>query len=241
MSARGTLTQPAASSPAADVVAVLTTLGENVFAAVDRLRGTVEALLAAHPTPLQRELAPLEEPTRDILQRVHGAVIGAGFVAAPGLLADGAHWLEWWSVDDHQHQVTRLAFETDIRADGFRDYTVLPWFASPQRSGVRHVTGPYVDYLCTDEYTLTFTAPVTGPSGFAGVVGCDVPVRRAERLLLPPLRALGAPAAVVNAENRVLVGNRPDLVTGALLRDVGPSTTGHACPTLPFSLLVRPT
>ncbi len=31
----------------------------------------------------------------------------------------------------------------------------------PERTGTRHLTGPYVDYLCTDDYTVTVTTPVT--------------------------------------------------------------------------------
>jgi hypothetical protein len=148
----------------------------------------------------------------------------------------------------------RLVVETDSEADGFRDYTVLPWFAGPKRSGRRHVTGPYVDYLCTDEYTLTFTSPVTGPAGFAGVVGCDVPARFVERLLMPSLRAIEVPAYVVNAQGRVVAGNRPTLVTGALVRrvpvpqlwsaDTAPvhraGATLLCCPDLPLGVLLAP-
>jgi hypothetical protein len=42
---------------------------------------------------------------------------------------------------------------------------------------------PYVDFLCTDEYVLTFTHPVfTHPEGpVAGIVGMDATVQRLER------------------------------------------------------------
>ncbi|TFD48627.1 hypothetical protein E3T46_14390 [Cryobacterium sp. Hh11] len=42
-------------------------------------------------------------------------------------------------------------------------------------AGRRHVTGPYVDYLCTDEYTLTLTLPVyRGGTELIAVVGRPV-------------------------------------------------------------------
>lgn len=44
----------------------------------------------------------------------------------------------------------------------FYDYTALPWFVVPRETGGRRVTGPYVDWVCTEEYTLTFTVPLFG-------------------------------------------------------------------------------
>ena len=40
-----------------------------------------------------------------------------------------------------------------------------------QPTGERAITGPYVDYLCTDQYTLTFTAPLVVDGRFLGVAG----------------------------------------------------------------------
>lgn len=207
----------------AEVVRTVEALAADVFDRVARLRATVEQILAAAPVVRQRDLAPLEAPTRGVLEQVDGAVAGAGFVARPGLLDDLGWWLEWWTVGDDHHRAVRLLVETDADADGFRDYTVLPWYDVPLRTGRPHVAGPYVDYLCSDEYMLTFTVPVLRDGGFAGVVGADVPVRHVERMLVPALRRVAAPAALVNAEGRVVAGNRPTLVTGHLLRGLDPA------------------
>ncbi len=206
------------------VVDAVAALSAEVFAGVDRLRGCAHALFAPGAPVARRDLAPLEEPVRATLGAVGGAVVGAGVVAAPNALCDPAHWVEWWTAGPVRegHQAVRLVVETDADADGFRDYTLLPWFEVPSRTGLPHVTGPYVDYLCTDEYTLTFTAPVLTGSGTVGVVGADVPARHLERLLAPALGQVGLPAAVVNAQGRVVAGNRPDLTTGTLLRERGP-------------------
>lgn len=241
MNERVTAIDPAPSVDAAAVEGIVATVGRlaaAVFGVVEELRTTVEAVLAERPVARRRDLEPVEAPARRALEQVGGAISGAGFVAAPGLLADAGYWLEWWTVDDDRHRAVRLLVETDTTAEGFRDYTVLSWFDGPLHSGLPHVAGPYVDYLCSDEYMLTFTTPVRGPEGFAGVVGADVCVRHVERLLLRRMQALGVPAALVNAAGRVVVSTRPDLVVGHLVRNL-PADALHPCPGLPFALLVR--
>lgn len=240
--------------PHAVVDAVLALTAE-VFATVEVLRAGLERVFAERGAVAVADLGPIEAPVRAALELDHGPVAGAGFVAEPGALSDRPHWLEWWTVDDRRRRPVRLVVETDAGADGFRDYTLLPWFEVPRTTGRRHVTGPYVDYLCTDEYMLTFTTPVTGPAGFAGVAGADVPVRHVERLLMPLLRALPTPAALVNSGGRVVAGNRPNLFVGGLVREVpvgaiwpagggaGPVRHGdvvlHPCAELPLGLLLR--
>jgi hypothetical protein len=159
----------------------------------------------------------------------------------PGGLTDEGHWLEWWTADDGS--VEPLAVESDPEAPGFRDYTRLPWFDVPRRTGQRHVTGPYVDYLCTDEYTLTFTSPVVVDGRFAGVAGADVFARTVELTLAALLDDVRQPTAIVNAQGRVVAGNEGAPVTGELLRDVVPLWTEdsprlHRCADLPFAVAV---
>ena len=134
---------------------------------------------------------------------------------------------------------------------------MLPWFTVPRETGRRHVTGPYVDWLCTQEYTLTFTVPVFGTHPergrcHLGVVGADIVAGWLERRLLPLLHRMDGPVALVNAEGRVVVANRPALVTGAVLRQAdvpalwrrepgSPATAGatlHRLPDLPLGVLV---
>jgi hypothetical protein len=75
-----------------------------------------------------------------------------------------------------------------------------------------------VDFLCTDEYVLTFTHPVFRlPGGpVAGIVGMDVTVQRLERGALPALRRIGDRAALVNADGRAIVSAAPDIAAGDL-------------------------
>ncbi len=255
-----------------DLAADIGDLVEGVFATVARLHDAVQPLLAGGPLPAGRpavaDLEVLAAPVHDVLADPQGLVVGAGYVAAPGVLADASYWLQWWTVEAPGGRPDVLDVETREDAEGFRDYTALPWFAVPAATGRRHVTGPYVDYLCTDEYSLTFTRPVASSRGFAGVVGADVYVRHLERLLVPRMReaarVLGARIALVNAQGRVVCGSSADLVTGALVRDVplgelwahstahstarggpgvpAPAVPGvrlHPCAGLPLGVLVR--
>lgn len=248
---------------AVDVATRLAAVAERVFATVAGLRQIVEGVLADRVPVRRADLLPLEGPATAALSDPHAAVVGAGYVAAPGVLADSAYWLEWWTrgaadatrdIGGPVDGVVRLVVETDAGADTFRDYTSLPWFSGPRRTSTRQVTGPYVDYLCTDEYIVTFTSPVRGPAGFAGVVGCDVQARYLERLLVPRLASITSPACVVNSSGRIVASNRPTLVTGSLLRDACeaparppltpvPTQTGDGtwvvCPDLPLAVLVR--
>jgi hypothetical protein len=92
-------------------------------------------------------------------------VSGVGFVAAPGLLSDVPAWLEWWqSTSDGGIRPLLL----DPEHSAYADYTHWDWFALPRDTGERAVAGPYVDYLCSDEYSLTLSAPVLMEAGSPG-------------------------------------------------------------------------
>ncbi len=228
-------------------------LAGELWAEIDGLAGLVEEALAAGPA--RRADLAIEEHSRALIAGGGGRVAGAGFVAAPGVLADAPYWLEWWQVDtrDGSEGCRRLAAETDPNAIGFRDYTELPWYAGPLASGARHVTGPYVDYVCTDQHTLTFTRPVARDGEFAGVVGADVLVAWVDRELAGELVACAAPCVVINAAGRVVVASGSDWVVGDLVRGLplgawfggsGGGVTGapqpwvfHPCQQLPLGVI----
>jgi hypothetical protein len=208
-------------------------------------------------------VTPIDGAVRQVLDVAGSPLVGAGLVVAPGVLADARHWMQWWSRDG-AGEPRRLRPELDPEEESFFDYTVLPWFVVPRETGRRYVTGPYVDWLCTQEYTLTFTVPVFGTHPergrcHLGVVGADIVAAWLERRLLPLLHRMDDPVALVNAEGRVVVANRPALVTGAVVRQVdvpalwrkaeegrragsaaavGAGATLHTLPDLPLGVLV---
>lgn len=155
-------------------------------------------------------------------------VIGAGFVAAPGSLLDARWHISWWlgqlntfDTGTDGQRTRRLAAVEEPESEYFRDYTALEWWRVPAQTGRQHITGPYVDYLCTDEYTLTLTTPVYRGGALAGVVGADLYVDDIESVLLPRLRELGPQAALVNASTRIVASSDARHSTGSLLRADG--------------------
>jgi hypothetical protein len=82
------------------------------------------------------------------------------------------------------------------------------------------VTGPYVDYLCTDQYTLTFTRPLVVGREFAEGVGADVLVAWFEEHLLDVLDGVEHTCVLVNAAGRVVTSSDPTWVAGDLIRDL---------------------
>ncbi|MEQ6897975.1 cache domain-containing protein [Microbacterium sp. KR10-403] len=146
------------------------------------------------------------------------AIVGAGFVATPGRLADAQWHLAWWlSPPAPGTSARRLATSANPDSESFRDYTALEWWRVPVQTGRRHLTGPYIDFLCTDDYTITVTAPVRD-GDTAGVTGIDLDVARLERLLLPALLQSDASLTLVNASARTVLSTDPRTPTGAILR-----------------------
>jgi hypothetical protein len=217
----GTWTGTTSTRTAADVAAWVSAFGADLFGRLDALGALAASQCGAVHAPRRADLH-LEAWCRRLLTEPGTPVAGAGAVFAPGVLADAPYWLEWWTAEQVSGGpvVAKLAAETDPRAVGFRDYTELPWYAKPFATGERNVTGPYVDYLCTDQYTLTFTQPLLLDGRFAGVVGADVLVAWFEEQLLDVLDDVEGTCLLVNAAGRVVTSSDAAWVTGDLVRDL---------------------
>jgi hypothetical protein len=215
MKARGGTVNHTRTPAGDEIVEEVSGLVEGVFARLKPIVASAETILdrtgPVHAADLDR-LRPQVE------QALRGLVVGAGFIAAPDTLADQRFGFEWWT-GAADGSATQLFISLDPNSERFLDYTRQSWFTVPRDTGRRHITGPYVDYLCTDTYTLTFTVPVRRDGDFAGVVGADVVVRELERTLQPKLRALSGRAALVNAQSRVIASNNTRQATGSLVRD----------------------
>lgn len=191
---------------------------EGVFAAVAATGEATAALLARAGAegrrPLRGDLAALRPGLRE---RLGGLVSGIGFVAAPGLLADAPAWLEWWQRGP-DGTVRPLLRDLDPAHSAYSDYTHWDWYALPRETGLRAVAGPYVDYLCSDEYGLTLSAPVHVDGAFVGVAAADVYLRHFEAAVLPVLQELPLPARLVNARGRVAASTDPAHLAGSLTK-----------------------
>jgi len=210
-----------------DCVDAVSSTFSSVFAQIDSWRIAIEGLAKDNDGAVAvREVDDLTESlVLASLSAERALTIGAGYVATPGFLADAGWHLAWWlghantfGVGSADPSVRRLEAEEDPVSENFRDYTTLEWWRVPASTGSRHITGPYVDYLCTDDYTLTLTVPARHHGAMIGMVGADLYVNDIERTLLPHVRAVGGPATVVNASGRVVVSTDPHRPTGSLLR-----------------------
>ncbi|WOF23242.1 cache domain-containing protein [Microbacterium betulae] len=192
--------------------------------AVDHAASIVESYFRAPVTALvdtaevlsadlggTRGASPLTASSLDGLVRPHAmsllalpgvAAYGAGFIAALDLVDGARGHLAWWQGSAR----TRLVLASQPLGKERIDYSDMEWFRVPLRTGAPHVAGPYVDYLCSDEYTVTISAPVTTTGGvFAGVAALDILVDSIERDLTPRLEQIGRPVTLVNGVGRVVV------------------------------------
>ncbi|MBZ5736996.1 cache domain-containing protein [Nocardioides mangrovi] len=158
-------------------------------------------------------------------------VVGAGFVVTPGVLTDRELHLAWWQGEEQQPLPER---GVPIGHHVF-DYTRHEWFRTPLATGLRHVTGPYVDYVCTDEYVLTATVPVLLDGRMIGVAGADTRLETFEQLMRAPLQDAGA-VALVNTHDRIVVAADPLLRSGQKV-DPASYAVAHPLPGLPFRVL----
>jgi hypothetical protein len=158
-------------------------------------------------------------------------VVGAGFVARQGWLSDRDLHLAWWQGDEKQPLTER---GVPLGHHVF-DYTRHEWFETPRETGHRHVTGPYVDYVCTDEYVLTATVPVHVGGDYVGVAGADTRLETFEQLMREPLRD-GGDVVLVNSHDRCVVAADPLLRSGQKVRPAAYQRV-QALEGLPFRVL----
>lgn len=137
--------------PGEEVVTQVSALVEEIFARLKPVLAAAETVLAE---PESRTTQALHGIRPQVVDALGGLVIGAGFVSAPQVLTDQEFGFEWWTrLRDEESEPEQLFISLDPESAQFLDYTRQSWFTVPRDSGRRHINGPYVDYLCTDEYT----------------------------------------------------------------------------------------
>lgn len=187
-----------------------------VFAHLERWRPELEAQLAARLAVGPLSGAQLSELVEDeanrLLQDEALPLYGAGFCASDAIVTSGSP-LSWWQGPDR----TPLVASTFGVGQGAIDLRRLEWYRVPEATGQRHVAGPFVDYLCSNEITMTSAVPLTLDGAFAGVICADVLVATLERELLPQL---GAGATLLSSAGRVIVSADPSFETGDLFTEI---------------------
>ncbi len=160
----------------------------------------------------------VQPAVRKLLDMDSPELAGAGFIANSGLVGQDRSYIAWWQ----GQQLERVDALANFSPSSMERYLKAEWFRIPVETGVAHATGPYIDFLCTDDYVVTFTHPVRrkGSGEVAGIVGTDVAVRTLESNLIRVLRQLGPSVSLVSAEGRVVVSSAPSLEPGDLIEPV---------------------
>lgn len=231
----------------------------GVFDQLAAWRAPIEQLLAAsasaasavggggggevRPVTLDTTVADLVLPR---LEEADPMLVGAGFIADGEVVRGKGVHFAWWlgPLDDNPvlgstDGPTRLDLSTRGYTEYLRDFRALEWYRIPATTRHAHVTGPYVDHLCTCDYILTLTMPVHDGDGerMVGVVGADIAVRTLEHALLATFLDVDEPLALVNEHGRVVLSTEPALQVGQL---AGPGTDTVPCAGTPFAVRVRP-
>ena len=239
-----------AASPAdrcASLLADITERMATVLHSVDRVAAALtsigSAAVADRGSLRRADLAALRPLVAGVLSEHEDLAAGAGVVLAPGALADASRCIDWWWAD-RGSGLEQLQVDLDPESAEFYDYTTTEWYRSPESTGRPFVAGPYVDYICTRQYTFTLAVPVILDGRFAGVAGADILAAQVERLVLPELSRLGRVAVLVGGSGRVIASNTASILPGMavsrqqlcanLVPAAGPG------PTLPWTLLSQP-
>lgn len=240
------------SRSAPEVAAAVAGVFTSVFDQLAAWRGPIEQLIASspevRPADVDTAVADLVIPR---LVEDDPLLVGAGFIADGEIVRGRDVHFAWWlgpleanPVLGSTTEPTRLDLTTRGYTEYLRDFRALEWYRIPATTRHAHVTGPYVDHLCTCDYILTLTMPVhAGGAGagdtarMVGVVGADVAVRGLEHELLAALLDVPEPLALVNEDGRVVVSTEPTLQVGQLALAW---QRAEPCPGTPFRVLVAP-
>ena len=245
------------SRSAPDVAADVTRVFTSVFDRLAEWRAPIEQLIArgpeVRPADLDTTVADLVIPH---LVDGDAMLVGAGFIADGEIVRGRDVHFAWWlgpleanPVLGETTEPTRLDLSTRGYTEYLRDFRALEWYAIPATTRHAHVTGPYVDHLCTCDYILTLTMPVhaighgtgtgtgSGDARMVGVVGADVAVKRLEQELLSAFLDVPERLALVNEDGRVVLSTEPTLQVGQLA-----TAWDHAepCEATPFRVLAGP-
>ena len=240
------------SRSAPDVAAAVSAVFSSVFDQLAEWRAPIEQVIAASPEVRPADLdAAVAELVLPRIVEPDPLLVGAGFIADGEIVRGRDVHFAWWlgpleanPVLGSTTEPTRLDLTTRGYTEYLRDFRALEWYAIPATTRSAHVTGPYVDHLCTCDYILTLTMPVhargagdDGDARMVGVVGADVAVRGLERELLAAFLDVPEPLALVNEAGRVVLSTEPALQVGQLA-----AAWAHAepCPGTPFRVLVEP-
>lgn len=188
---------------------------EAVFADLLVLGSSAEHSLnsgrPADATLSVRERKGIRSATERFLER-HRTPEAAGVIFSPGEFGPDGD-IEWWERQG-DGSTSRVLFTLTPQSAGFYDFSSLEWFRNVVETGLRTLTGPYVDYAGMDQYILTLTVPLRFRERIIGVAGCDIELRALETAIMPILRRHRADIALISFTERIILGNSGRFLVG---------------------------
>jgi GntR family transcriptional repressor for pyruvate dehydrogenase complex len=240
-----------ATDSAAHIASQISASVGSVFKSISAIRERVATIfhesLSAGRKPHVKDLQPLESLLNELLQQNEPKLLGAGFIAEPGVLIDAERWIEWRAPGENG--IRSVKFDLTEGGSDSYDYPFAAWFSEPRNGAARTIVGPYVDVGGIDAYTVTLSIPVQSAGQFVGVAGADLSLGLVESVVRRMTRAARLSAAVlVTKDARILASNVRGLYPGSLLRGAGTLAeggeatnadwVGYKCEGLPWTLLV---
>ena len=203
------------------LLAQLTDIFGSIATATEQLAHELAQVFAEHLHTDSEDSLLLTPHIRGVFQTHIQAILkhnpyctGAGFASHIHVKSkDHDYWmLEWWLKDNND--IKQALYELDQGTQQRLDFRTFEWFHKTHQHNTTYIHGPYVDYICNTDYTITSAHAVSVNGQFVGVAVIDILVAKLEQLIAPCLGA--TKVLLTNLENRVIVSNVPQIRTGSI-------------------------
>ncbi|WP_210603045.1 cache domain-containing protein [Brevibacterium oceani] len=203
-------------SALARVIQSITAWQNDVPETIDRLAEAAIEAISSDPRTVERQV---EKVAFDVLTSTD-RFAGAGIVSIHPTVTARARSLMWWVAQPAAGRSEPIPLDADLTELGTYQSGLeeIEWYRVPAATRQGHMTGPFVDYMCTDQFAFTFTAPVEISGEFYGVAGIDMTVRSLENEIETLLEALSDNAILLANHNLVAISLDPRFATGSRLK-----------------------
>jgi hypothetical protein len=158
-------------------------------------------------TILREDLETLDNGFHALIARYGHLLCGVGAVPARDVLADVSLWLQWWT--NEPTGPTFLECDWDPQSPSFYNYPEAEWFREPTARLEPWTAGPFFDEGGTNIHLVTISAPVLVEGKAIGVAAADMRVDQIDALCRPALARIGASAALVSRDGRIVSSSDP--------------------------------
>lgn len=217
MTHKGTNVRTIAETPEMTrLMDVITGWHAQVPETIERISSVAIAAISTDSRSLD---AQVEEVVFDVLNSTC-KFAGAGIVSVHPTVLARSRSLLWWVTQLENSRVEPLPLDADLTELGTYQAGLedIEWYRVPATTGRPHMTGPFVDYMCTDQFAFTFTVPLEISGEFYGVAGIDMTVRSLEEEIETLLEDVSPDAILLSNTDLVAISLDPQFATGSRLK-----------------------